>query len=383
MKVIALIVAAGRGQRTGLDLPKQYIEIAGKTVLRRSVEAFARHPGIDEVCVVINAEDEERYQETLGDMAMRSWVAGGADRQSSVANGLESLSENPPDFVLIHDAARPFVTQELITNCLDALQATEAVLPAVRSTDTLKICEGNVITSGIDRDTVVAAQTPQCFAFAPILAAHRTFAGSGATDDIALAEMAGLTVAMVAGDVENFKITTAADIDKARRRIVGALTDVRSGQGVDVHAFEAGRELWLAGIKIPHNKGLKGHSDADVALHALTDALLGALGAGDIGTHFPPSDSRWKGVASEIFLKHSASLIAAANGVISNIDLTIICEAPKISPYRQAMIARIAEILGISEARVSVKGTTTEKLGFTGRGEGIAAQAIATIRLPE
>ncbi|WP_373085575.1 bifunctional 2-C-methyl-D-erythritol 4-phosphate cytidylyltransferase/2-C-methyl-D-erythritol 2,4-cyclodiphosphate synthase [Sneathiella sp.] len=383
MKVIALIVAAGRGQRTGLDLPKQYIEIAGKTVLRRSVEAFARHPGIDEVCVVINAEDEERYQKALGELAVRPWVAGGAERQASVANGLESLTETPPNFVLIHDAARPFVTQALITDCLEALHRAEAVLPAVRSTDTLKICEGNVITGGIDRDTVVAAQTPQCFAFAPILAAHRAFAGSGATDDIALAEMAGLTVAMVAGDVENFKITTAADIDKARRRIVGALTDVRSGQGVDVHAFEAGRELWLAGIKIPHNKGLKGHSDADVALHALTDALLGALGAGDIGTHFPPSDSRWKGVASEIFLKHSASLIAAANGVISNIDLTIICEAPKISPYRQAMIARIAEILGISEARVSVKGTTTEKLGFTGRGEGIAAQAIATIRLPE
>ncbi|MCF8468080.1 MAG: bifunctional 2-C-methyl-D-erythritol 4-phosphate cytidylyltransferase/2-C-methyl-D-erythritol 2,4-cyclodiphosphate synthase [Sneathiella sp.] len=383
MTAIALIVAAGRGARTKMDIPKQYLEIAGKSVLRRSVEAFLDHPGIDGVCVVINEGDRDLYEKSIGNLSLLPPVPGGAERQDSVRNGLENLAQSPPDVVLIHDAARPFVSAALICRCLDALSRAEAVLPALRMTDSLKVLDGDSITGAIDRDKIAAAQTPQCFTFSSILEAHRRFAGETLTDDTSLAEKAGMAVVMVEGETENFKITTAADVEKARQQITRTLADIRTGQGFDVHAFAENRELWLGGIKIPHDKGLKGHSDADVALHALTDALLGAIGAGDIGVHFPPSDARWKGVSSDLLLTHAAALIAEKGGMISHVDLTLICESPKISPYRDAMRNRIATLLDLSEDRVSIKGTTTEKLGFTGRGEGIAAQAIATVRLPE
>ncbi|PHQ72181.1 MAG: bifunctional 2-C-methyl-D-erythritol 4-phosphate cytidylyltransferase/2-C-methyl-D-erythritol 2,4-cyclodiphosphate synthase [Sneathiella sp.] len=383
MKAIALIVAAGRGHRTGHYLPKQYLELAGKSVLRRAIEAFVDHPGIDGIAVVINENDVNLYEKTIGHHILLPWIAGGEDRQQSVRKGLEALVGQSPDVVLIHDAARPFVSHDLITRCLTSLAGSEAVVPALKITDSLKEIDGDAVIGTVDRETIVAAQTPQCFAFSAILAAHRAFAGEQVTDDIALAELAGIAPKTVDGDVTNFKITTSEDVTKAVQYVTKKLTDIRIGQGFDVHAFALNRELWLGGVKIPHEKGLKGHSDADVALHALTDAILGAIGAGDIGTHFPPSDAQWQGARSDIFLAHAAELVREAGGIINNIDLTIICEAPKINPFRNDMRMQIAKILGIAEDRVSVKGTTTEKLGFAGRGEGIAAQAIATIRLPE
>ncbi|USG59578.1 bifunctional 2-C-methyl-D-erythritol 4-phosphate cytidylyltransferase/2-C-methyl-D-erythritol 2,4-cyclodiphosphate synthase [Sneathiella marina] len=383
MTTIALIVAAGRGHRTGRDLPKQYIDIAGKTVLARTVDTFLNHSGIDKVCVVIHADDAALYAAALADRDVLPWVTGGESRQASVKNGLEALTALQPSRVLIHDAARPFVSKYLIDRCILALEACDAVLPAVPLTDSLKFVAEDRVTGALDRDKIMAAQTPQSFRFDPILAAHRAFSKMAVTDDVGLAELADIPVQTVAGEPGNFKITTADDVARAEKMITEQLTDTRTGQGFDVHAFVAGRDLWLGGVKIPHDRGLKGHSDADVALHAVTDALLGAIAAGDIGVHFPPSDDRWRNVQSHVFLSHAGDLIAAKGGRISHIDLTIICEEPKINPYRAAMSARISEILGIVEDRVSVKGTTTEKLGFTGRREGIAAQAIATVRLPE
>lgn len=383
MSTIALIVAAGRGHRTGLDLPKQYIDLAGKTVLTRTIDAFLNHGKIDQVCVVIHADDEPLYNAAIADRELRPWVTGGDSRQASVRNGLESLEPLDPTRVLIHDAARPFVSAHLIDRCVTALDTADAVLPALPLTDTLKTVEQDHVTGTLDRTHIVAAQTPQSFKYAPILAAHRAFAQITTTDDIGLAELAGIPILTIEGEPENFKITTKDDVQKAEKKMTEQLTDIRTGQGFDVHAFVADRDLWLGGVKIPHDRGLKGHSDADVALHAVTDALLGAIAAGDIGVHFPPSDDRWRNVESQVFLSHAGDLIAAKGGQISHIDLTIICEEPKINPHRTAMISRIADILGIAESRVSIKGTTTEKLGFTGRREGIAAQAIATVRLPE
>ncbi|MEH6546148.1 MAG: bifunctional 2-C-methyl-D-erythritol 4-phosphate cytidylyltransferase/2-C-methyl-D-erythritol 2,4-cyclodiphosphate synthase [Sneathiella sp.] len=383
MTTIALIVAAGRGHRTGLDLPKQYIDLAGKTVLTRTVDAFLNHGKIDQVCVVLHADDEPLYNAAIADRNLLPWVIGGDSRQASVRNGLEALASLDPTRVLIHDAARPFVSAQLIDRCVTALDTADAVLPALPLTDTLKTIEQDHVTGTLDRAHIVAAQTPQSFKYTPILAAHRAFTHMTTTDDIGLAELAGIPILTVEGEPENFKITTKEDVATARKRLTDQLTDIRTGQGFDVHAFIADRDLWLGGVKIPHDRGLKGHSDADVALHAVTDALLGAIAAGDIGVHFPPSDERWRNVESHVFLSHAGDLITAKGGMISHIDLTIICEEPKINPHRAAMISRIAEILAISEDRVSIKGTTTEKLGFTGRREGIAAQAIATVRLPE
>ncbi|MCR9213603.1 MAG: bifunctional 2-C-methyl-D-erythritol 4-phosphate cytidylyltransferase/2-C-methyl-D-erythritol 2,4-cyclodiphosphate synthase [Proteobacteria bacterium] len=383
MTNIALIVAAGKGTRSGLDLPKQYALLGGRAVLRYSVETFLSHPEIDGVLVVLNPDHLALYEGAIEGLQLLPWVAGGADRQTSVRNGLESLQDLAPDQVLIHDAARPFVTTELIDHCLEGLKMADAVLPALAMVDTVKEAEDNKIIGTLDRERLFTAQTPQCFKYGPILAAHHSFAEEAVTDDIALAERAGIEVQLVTGEPDNFKITTADDMRKAERLITPSLTDIRTGSGFDVHAFEAGRELSLGGVKIAHDKGLKGHSDADVALHAITDALLGAIGAGDIGTHFPPSDEKWKGAASPLFLQHAAGLIRDKGGQISNIDLTIICEAPKIGPHREEMREKVAGILEISPDRVSIKGTTTEKLGFTGRGEGIAAEAIATVRLPE
>ncbi|WP_169545551.1 bifunctional 2-C-methyl-D-erythritol 4-phosphate cytidylyltransferase/2-C-methyl-D-erythritol 2,4-cyclodiphosphate synthase [Sneathiella aquimaris] len=380
MKTLALIVAAGSGTRTGLDYPKQYLQINGDTLLARSIDKFLSHPSIDGVQVIINPNDQDLYQKSVGDRSLFPWVSGGATRQASVLNGLRAIDGHNPDYVLIHDAARPFVSHSVIDRCLEALATSDAVLPVVPMIDTLKTIDGQSVTGTLDRNRIKAAQTPQCFVYSAIRQAHERFADQSVTDDITLAELADIAIQWVDGDPDNFKITTAEDISAMTR---SDLTDIRTGLGFDVHAFESGRPLWLGGVEIPHDRGLKGHSDADVALHALTDALLGAIGDGDIGTHFPPSDDQWKGASSDQFLEHAASLIAERGGKIGNIDLTIICESPRIGPYRHAIKEKISEILQLDVDRISVKGTTTEKLGFTGRKEGIAAQAIATVRLPE
>ncbi|MBO6824638.1 MAG: bifunctional 2-C-methyl-D-erythritol 4-phosphate cytidylyltransferase/2-C-methyl-D-erythritol 2,4-cyclodiphosphate synthase [Sneathiella sp.] len=380
MTTVALIVAAGSGSRTGLDFPKQYLKLGDEMMLSKTIRAFYDHPAIDQVQVVINPNDLDLYREASRDFRLPHWVDGGATRQKSVALGLEAIERFAPTKVLIHDAARPFVSAELIDRCLESLEKYRAVLPALPVVDTLKSIRDSEVTDTLDRSKIVAAQTPQCFDYDAIIGAHRIYESQDVTDDIALAELAGIPVHWVQGSQQNIKITTHEDIAMINHR---SLTDIRTGLGFDVHKFADNRDLWLGGVQIPHDKGLAGHSDADVALHAITDAILGAIGDGDIGTHFPPSDDKWKGAASDRFLAYAAELVANRGGMISHIDLTIICEAPKIGPHREKIRTRIAEILSVSEDRVSIKGTTTEKLGFTGRGEGIAAQAVATVKLPE
>jgi 2-C-methyl-D-erythritol 4-phosphate cytidylyltransferase/2-C-methyl-D-erythritol 2,4-cyclodiphosphate synthase len=308
-------------------------------------------------------------------------VIGGATRQQSVRNGLEALAGSAPRNVLIHDGARPLVSSAMIERVIRALDGTEAAAPILGVSDTLrrKTAEGYEI---LPRDDLFRAQTPQGFRFAAILDAHRKFAHETFTDDIALAERAGLSFAAVAGEEMNLKLTTSEDFVLAERLAFSALPDVRTGTGYDVHRFTAGDHVFLCGVKLPHEFALEGHSDADAGLHALTDAILGALASGDIGSHFPPTDERWRGAASHIFLAHAASLVRERGGVVAHVDVTLICERPKVAPYREAMRVRVAEILGIDLGRVAVKATTTEGLGFTGRREGIAAQAVATIRLP-
>ena len=381
MSTAALILAAGRGIRLGGDIPKQYLPLAGQPVLRHSIIAFARHKAVDFVRVVIHADDGAAYEQAAAGHTLLPPVTGGADRQESVRLGLESLTELAPARVLIHDGARPLVDAATISRCLDALAAAPGAVAAVPLADTLKRDAAGLALGSIDRTGLWRAQTPQAFDFTGILAAHRAAAGAGLTDDAAVAERAGLAVRLVSGSEDNIKVTTRDDLMRAERLLAGMLGDVRVGTGFDVHAFGPVRPLMLCGIAVPHEYGLEGHSDADVGLHALTDALLGALGAGDIGQHFPPSDPKWRGAASDRFLHHAADLVAAAGGVIAHLDVTIICERPKITPYRERMRARIGEILGLALDRVSVKATTTEGLGFTGRGEGIAAQATATVRL--
>jgi len=380
MTTVALIVAAGSGSRTGLDFPKQYLKLGDEMMLSKTIRAFYDHPAVDQVQVVINPNDLDLYREAVHKFRLPHWIAGGATRQKSVYQGLEACERFAPTRVLIHDAARPFVSADLIDRCLEAVEKYRAVLPALPVVDTLKSIRDDEVTDTLDRSKIVAAQTPQCFDYEAILGAHRIYDSQDVTDDVALAELAGIPVHWVRGSQHNIKITTHEDIAMINQR---SLTDIRTGLGFDVHKFDENRDLWLGGVKIPHDKGLAGHSDADVALHAITDAVLGAIGDGDIGTHFPPSNEKWKGASSDRFLDYAAELVANRGGMISHIDLTLICEAPKIGPHRDKIRSRIAEILDIAVNRVSVKGTTTEKLGFTGRGEGIAAQAIATVKLPE
>ena len=378
MNVAAIIVAAGRGVRAGGGAPKQYRALAGKPVLRRTVEAFTAHPAVDRVLVVYNPADRALYDAAVGGLALPPPVAGGASRQDSVRNGLQALAgPDAPEVVLIHDAARAFVSPEVIQNVIDAA-ADGGAIPALPVVDTLKRAgDGGAISETVSRGGLWRAQTPQGFPFAAILSAHEAAAGAELTDDAAVAEKAGLPVAVVAGAEENIKLTTQEDFDRAERALAGAQT--RTGMGYDVHRFGPGDHVMLCGIAVPHSYGLIGHSDADAGLHALTDALLGAIGAGDIGDHFPPSDPEWAGAPSDVFLKHAAELVAARGGRIVNLDLTLICERPRIGPHRETMRARVSEIVGIDQDRVSIKATTTERLGFTGREEGIAAQAIATI----
>jgi 2-C-methyl-D-erythritol 4-phosphate cytidylyltransferase / 2-C-methyl-D-erythritol 2,4-cyclodiphosphate synthase len=379
---IALVVAAGRGFRLGGPLPKQYLPLGGAAVLRYSVATFLAHPGVDHVRVVIHPDDRPLYDAAVAGLDLLPPVHGGAQRQDSVRNGLASLAEAAPDRVLIHDGARPFVDAATIDRVLAALQDHPGAIAALPIRDTVKRDSGGRIVDTVERRGLWRAQTPQGFGYSEIMAAHRAAEGAELSDDAAVAEQAGLAVALVDGSEENFKVTTTDDLLRAERHLAMQRGDIRTGQGFDVHAFGAGDHVWLCGLKIPHGQGLVGHSDADVGLHALTDALLGALGAGDIGMHFPPSDPAWRGAPSHRFLRHAADLVAAAGGSIAHCDVTLICERPKIGPHREAMVARIAEILGLDPRRVSVKATTTEQLGFTGRGEGIAAQAIATVRLP-
>ena len=381
---IALIVAAGRGSRFGGPLPKQYALLDGTPVLRRTLLAFRGVPGITGLRVVIAPGDDAPYGEATAGLDLPPPVAGGGSRQQSVLNGLEALSADPPDLVAIHDAARPFVRADDIVACLSAVAAPgiDGAVLGVPLADTLKrVGDGSAIAETVPRRDLWRAQTPQIFRFAELLAAHRAAASLGAaeatalTDDAAVAERAGLKVVMVAGSEDNRKITTADDLHSAAM-------ETRTAFGFDVHGFSAGNAVMLGGIAIPHSQALAGHSDADVALHALTDAVLGTISAGDIGKHFPPSDPQWRGASSDRFLRHAVELVAARQGRIVHLDLTIVCEAPKVGPHRDAMARSIADIAGITADRVSVKATTTEGLGFTGRREGIAAQAVATVELP-
>ncbi|HEX2582250.1 MAG TPA: bifunctional 2-C-methyl-D-erythritol 4-phosphate cytidylyltransferase/2-C-methyl-D-erythritol 2,4-cyclodiphosphate synthase [Dongiaceae bacterium] len=380
-KITALIVAAGRGSRLGGTLPKQYLSLQGKAILAHTLEAFSALTEIGEIRVVIDPSLAQEYLAcATGISKLGPWIPGGARRQDSVRLGLEALVGDRPDLVLIHDAARPFVTPALIRNVIAALEECEGALPSLPVFDSVKRGAAGRVLRHVDRQGLFRAQTPQGFRFDKILAAHRHAAGGvEMTDDAAVAEAFGLSVALVAGSERNFKITTSDDWERAT-----AMTgrEYRSGNGYDVHRLVEGDHLWLCGVRLPHDRTLEGHSDADVALHALTDALLGAIGAGDIGLHFPPSDVRWKGAPSWRFLAHAAALIGERGGAIVHVDVTLICERPKIGPHRAAMKHRLAEILGLAEDRISVKATTTERLGFTGREEGIAAQATATVALP-
>lgn len=389
---IALIVAAGRGIRAatpGDSIPKQYRPLGGEAMLRRTVRAFAEHPAADAVRVVINDSDKTHYQRAVSGLALMPPVQGGDSRRDSVLRGLESLTDDAPRYVMIHDAARPLVPPAVIGRVRDALDRHAAAVPALAIADTIKQVKAGHVRGTLSRDGLWRAQTPQGFHFHDILSAHRTVAGlmdaDRFTDDAMVAEAAGLDVVTVAGDEDNMKITTDADFERAERALLGHYPDVRVGHGFDVHPFgPEAPDAWImiCGAKLSHPRPLIGHSDADVGLHALTDALLGALGDGDIGSHFPPSDAKWRGASSEIFLSHAASLVAKRGGRVAHADVTILCEEPRVSPHREVMRQRIAAILAIPIERVSVKATTTEKLGFIGRAEGIAAQAIATVRLP-
>lgn len=388
--IAVIVVAAGRGERasTGQDTtPKQYRSLAGQPVLSRSIAAFLGRDDVSWVVPVIHSEQVERYAALgLVDERLLPPVTGGETRQASVLAGLMALSAKQPDLVLIQDAARPLVSSDVIGGVIEALKGAEAALPVVPVTDTVKrSIDGRTVTATEDRKTLFAAQTPQGFRFPQILSAHlragrmpREF-----TDDAAIAEWAGLTVALTPGSTHNLKITHPEDFARAER-LLGKETamETRIGTGFDVHPFDVGGSVWLGGVEIPHTHKLKGHSDADVALHALTDAIYGAIGEGDIGKHFPPSDPQWKGAASSIFLKHAAGLVGERHGRIVNLDITIVCEAPRVGPHVDAMKAAIGNVCGISASRIAIKATTSEQLGFTGRGEGIVAMASASIELP-
>nr|WP_321459087.1 bifunctional 2-C-methyl-D-erythritol 4-phosphate cytidylyltransferase/2-C-methyl-D-erythritol 2,4-cyclodiphosphate synthase [uncultured Cohaesibacter sp.] len=405
MTCAVIIVAAGSGsraRRSSDKVAKQYVALGGKPVLSRTLETFLKNEKVDCIQVVIGPQDDQLYEAAiapltsgpLADLAktkLQPPATGGETRQISVLNGLEAISGKKPQHVLIHDAARPFVTDDILSRCFLALQTHKACLVATPVTDTIKkVDDQGAIIETIDRSTLWSAQTPQAFDYSFIRHAHKRASDQGIhtfTDDAAVAEWMGETVHIVQGSPANRKLTSQDDLTMAETMIAASapqpLTDIRVGTGYDVHAFDEGSAVIIGGISIPHSHKLKGHSDADVGLHAITDAILGAIADGDIGTHFPPSDPQWKGAASDLFLKDAVRRVKDRGGKISNIDLTIICEAPKIGPHRPEMRAAIADICDMSIDRISVKATTSEKLGFTGRKEGIAALATATVRLPE
>ncbi len=387
MRVAAVIVAGGRGHRAGTGKPKQYRQIGGEPLLRRTLRAFHEHEAVGRIVTVIHSDDVADYDDASGGLDKKSLppVIGGATRQLSVFAGLKAIETAAPDFVLVHDAVRPLLSQALLSRAIETAKTASAAVPVVPVTDTVKRVDasGNVAAT-LDRNELRLTQTPQIFSFAKLIDAHRRAAAQGLqdfSDDASLAEWAGIPVATFAGEPENVKFTTADDFLRAEA-LSGTLYEFRSGNGFDVHAFGPGDHVTLGGIKIPHTKGLTGHSDADVVLHALTDAVLGAIGEADIGTHFPPSDEKWRGASSDRFLRHAIELLQKMGGRLVNLDATLLCEAPKIGPHRGAMRASIAAIAGIDMGHVAVKATTTEKLGFIGRGEGIAAIANATVRIP-
>ncbi|MGY4308831.1 2-C-methyl-D-erythritol 4-phosphate cytidylyltransferase/2-C-methyl-D-erythritol 2,4-cyclodiphosphate synthase [Bradyrhizobium sp. USDA 4369] len=385
-RTAAILVAAGRGLRAGTGGPKQYRAIGGRTVIHRALAAFSEHPDVTVVQPVVNPDDIDVFNAAVSGLRHEVPAHGGATRQASVLAGLEALVPHRPDIVLIHDAARPFVTPAVISRAIVAAGTTGAAIPVVPVTDTIKeVGAGGDITATPERAKLRIAQTPQTFKFEVILEAHRRAARDGLTeftDDAAIAEWAGLTVATFEGDVANMKLTTPEDFVREEARLAAQLGDIRTGTGYDVHAFGEGDHVWLCGLRVPHSKGFLAHSDGDVGLHALVDAILGALADGDIGSHFPPSDMKWKGASSDQFLKYAIERVTARGGRVANLEVTMICERPKIGPLRDQMRARIAEISGVDISRIAVKATTSEKLGFTGREEGIAATASATIRLP-
>lgn len=389
LRVVALIVAAGRGSRVGGAVPKQYRLLGGRTVLARTLALFEQHPAIDSIITVIGTGDEAFFTASSAGISKQvGWVLGGSTRQASCLAGLKALIGDRPDIVLLHDAARPFASPALIDRAIEAARAHGAAVPGLAVTDTIKQIDlDGRVKATPERSLLRAVQTPQAFGFDLILSSHLAAAEAGIetlTDDGAVAEWAGHPLHIFEGEATNMKLTTESDFQRAERAAneLAALGDIRTGTGFDVHAFAEGDHVWLNGVKIPHDHALKGHSDADVGLHALTDAILGAIGDGDIGSHFPPSDPQWKGASSDRFLAHAVGLVRARGGAIAHLDVTLLCEAPKIGPHRDVMRARIAEIAGIAVDRVGVKATTTEGLGFTGRREGIAAMASATVRLP-
>jgi 2-C-methyl-D-erythritol 4-phosphate cytidylyltransferase / 2-C-methyl-D-erythritol 2,4-cyclodiphosphate synthase len=386
-QVAVVVVAAGRGERAGGDVPKQYRDIAGEPMIRATLRAFLDHAPIGVVQTVIHPGDEGIYRAATVDLQnLAAPVAGGATRQASVRAGLEALAADEPELILIHDAARPFLTNTLIDRAIAAGRTTGAAVPGIVIADTVKVIDAAaMVAETLDRSRLRIVQTPQVFAFDLIVDAHRRAAAAGLesfTDDAALAEWAGHRVSVFEGEAGNVKVTTNDDFARAEILHLANLSDVRTGNGFDVHAFAEGDHVMLGGVRIPYSRGLTGHSDADVALHALVDAILGALADGDIGSHFPPSDPQWKGASSDRFLAFACERVRARRGVIAHLDVTVVCEAPRVSPHRDAMRSRIADIAGIAATRVGVKATTSEKLGFTGRGEGMVAMATATVRLP-
>ncbi|TKT79361.1 bifunctional 2-C-methyl-D-erythritol 4-phosphate cytidylyltransferase/2-C-methyl-D-erythritol 2,4-cyclodiphosphate synthase [Aquamicrobium sp. LC103] len=391
-KIGVVLVAAGRGERAGQSIegPKQYRLLGSEPVIRHTLRAFLGHPAIASVAVAIHPQDEDLFSSAAGEFASKVIVVyGGATRQASTRLALLALRDEELDAVLIHDAVRPFVEAALIDRVVEGVEPERGSLPALPVSDTLKRAgEAKLVTETVPRAGLYAAQTPQGFPFAPILEAHERAHAAGRqdfTDDAAIAEWAGIPVRIVEGAADNVKLTWARDIEIAKARMItqtAFFPDVRTGNGYDVHSFEEGSHVTLCGVEIPHDKRLSGHSDADVGLHALTDALLATCGAGDIGTHFPPSDMRWKGAASKIFVAEAVRIVRERGGRIANADVTLICEAPRIGPHREAMTAALCGMLGISADRVSVKATTNEKLGFVGRKEGIAAIATATVVYP-
>jgi len=384
--VVAVIVAAGRGLRAGGGLPKQFRFIGGEPIIRSSLALMAWHGQVGAVVPVIHPDDAVSFATAAKGLKLLPPVFGGATRQASVRAGLEALKQSPPDIVLVHDAARPFCSASLVSRAITACAKTGAAIPALEVTDTIKSVDANGFVTGThERAALRSVQTPQAFSYPALLDAHRRAAQEGRedfSDDAALAEWAGLKIAIFAGEPGNTKITTDDDFARAEARRIASLADLRVGNGVDVHAFGPGDHVMLGGVRIPHDRGLAGHSDADVAIHALVDAILGALADGDIGAHFSPNDQRWRGAASDQFLTFAGERVRARGGRIAHLDLSIVCEAPRLDIHRDAMRERIAAIADIAVERVAVKATTSEKLGFTGRGEGIAAFATATVRLP-
>lgn len=384
MTVAALLLAGGRGTRAGGGIPKQYREIGGISVLRRAIDCFIDCPAVDLIRVVIHADDQELYRAATAGLDILPPVIGGTERHLSAVNGLESLSDFETNIVVIHDAARPFADRGMIERVIAALADAAGAIPALPVSDTLKrvASTDDLIEETVDRAGLWRAQTPQGFRFKAILKAHGQRDSDLPTDDAAVMEEAGMVVCVVDGDERNIKVTTEADFDRAEQILEKRQMQTRVGSGFDVHKLGPGDGVTLCGVKVPCDMSLIGHSDADVALHALTDALLGAVGCGDIGLHFPPSDPQWKGAASHIFVEAAAADIRKAGGSIVNVDVTIIGEHPKVGPHREEMRARVAEYLDIPLDRVNIKATTTERLGFTGRGEGLAAQAVASVEVP-